>query len=280
MRAEQVLTIIVLLVSAGIASAVFFVGTIDANPLSDRNQTQTIDPNTSFADFYSPVDSAADRLFEPPRREASDAPPAPHPPWESPRYGIILKGTAGSEMAVILNAGTGAETVVRPGDTIGNVRIVSIRRNRLELDGPLGSDILERPSEPSTLEPAGSGSITGVDSISPGVPESSAAIRVIERSELQTMVGQVDRLGSEISLQPVRDAVGRSAGFRVTALKPRGTLARMGLRRHDILVSVNHQQIVSLEDVFRVLESAAHETTLTLSILRNKTEMELNYVIR
>lgn len=91
---------------------------------------------------------------------------------------------------------------------------------------------------------------------------------------------QVDRFSSEITLQPVRDADGAPAGFRVASLKPRGTLARMGLRRHDILVSVNHQHIVSLEDVFRVLEGAVHENTLTLSILRNHAEMELSYVIR
>jgi len=280
MRFERRLTIILLLLSAGLLCAMFFAGTIVANPLSNLHQNQTIRPDDTFADFNGPVTTAADRLFAPPRSDAQPLPQQEHPPWESLRYGLLLKGTAGTDMAVIQDTDTRRERVVRPGESYGNARIESIHRNRVVLDGPLGREVLERPAsapspQNSTDRPAETGpEQRGGNAMGQNTP------RIIERRQLRALIGQVETLGREITLQPVRRADGTPAGFRVTATKPRGILAGMGVRRRDILTAVNQREIVTLEDVYRVLESAVHQNTLTLSILRNDAEMELNYVVR
>ncbi len=102
----------------------------------------------------------------------------------------------------------------------------------------------------------------------------------IDRKVLQKMLSQVDKLSEEITLQPVRLADGSPGGFRVTSLKPQGLMAKIKLRRNDVLEAVNRHRIVSVEDVYRVLESAAHQSTLSLRIIRNNQKLEMDYVLR
>lgn len=206
-------------------------------------------------------------------------------PSESARYGIALKGTAGSEMAVIMDLADSTERVVRQGDAVGTGRITAIGRNTIEIDGPAGHDLLRLPALDRTDPPAPPDPSPGVaaapfKSTAGSAANSTGDLQIIDRNDLRDLVTRVEALGEEIALQPVRGADGAPAGFRITALKPRGLLARMGLRRDDTLLTVNREPIRTLEDAYRVLGSTFHQNTLELTIRRNQQNMEFSYVIR
>lgn len=236
-------------------------------------KTQQILTDISLADFSVPLKPSSYRIFSISTDGESQLPEESISlPWESHVYGIRLKGTVGSNMAVIQNRDGSNERVIHIGESMGKATVTKIARNLLELAGPLGTETLRLPVEKSTQT-----SNLTFDAISPATDGHPP---VVQRQKLQKILTQLDRLSEEITLQPVRSADGTPGGFRITALKPRGLLAQMGFRRHDILTTVNTQRIVSVEDVYRVLESATHQNSLTINILRNNQKMELNYVLQ
>lgn len=174
-------------------------------------------------------------------------------------------------MAVIQNLADGSEHVVRAGESIGSGKITAIGRNYIELDGAAGHDLLKLPSGEMERVRAGE---------TADRRDGDGNILVIDRETLRDLVTRVDALSSEITLQPVRHADGSGAGFRITAIKPRGLLARMGLQKDDTLLAVNSNTIQTVEDAFRIMESTIHQNTLSLAIRRNQQKMELTYVIR
>jgi hypothetical protein len=237
---------------------------------------------TNYKDFpvnpvlLEPLSDAVNPLFAKLRSDRADSEPDQDIlPWQSRFYGVSLRGTAGTAMAVLFEHKTRAEHVVRAGDTVGQAEVREIDRNYVMLDGPAGAEILRLPAD--TRQPvAQQPNARFSDSEShPG-----GDLRVIERDKLRNLVTRVDQLANEIAFQPVRDAEGLPAGFRVSMLKPGGLLAQMGLRRGDTLMTINHQRILTVEDAFRILESSHHQNTLALSILRNQQTMEFHYVIR
>ncbi|MBN1295636.1 hypothetical protein JXA80_02580, partial [bacterium] len=140
--------IVGLVVAAGIWLPMLFTDTDSLRPFSLSNENLTNQLVTPFADFSLPIDADADRLFVISGGSGVIQSEEPSHPWISRRYGLILKGTAGTGMAVVSTDGDDSERVVRAGDMIGNVRIAAIRRNRIVLEGPLGEETLAIAPDP------------------------------------------------------------------------------------------------------------------------------------
>jgi type II secretory pathway component PulC len=242
-------------------------------PLPEPTQNKGV----SAADVFSgPLPDAVNRLFANPGAGLeTDTPESERVPWESRLYRVVLKGTAGTALAVVQEMDGGPEIIVRPGDTAGSARVVRIERNLLELDGPLGRDILRLPTGDRDAVQRG---IPDPAAYRTGSPEGS--LHVIDREKLRDLTTRVDALSSEITLQPVRDAEGSPAGFRIAFLNPGGVFEQMGLQPGDTVTAVNGHPILTIEDAYRVLESTPHQNMLTLSVLRDRQNMEIHYVIR
>lgn len=227
--------------------------------------------------FPGPLPDAVNRLFaNPGAGPETDTPESERVPWESRLYRVVLKGTAGTALAVVQEMDGGPEIIVRPGDTAGHARVARIERNLLELDGPLGRDILRLPAGDHGVIQRGNPS----DPIAHRSGSRDSPLHVIDRQKLRDLTTRVDALSSEITLQPVRDAEGSPAGFRIAFLNPGGVFEQMGLQPGDTVTAVNCHPILTIEDAYRVLESTPHQNMLTLSVLRDRQNMEIHYVIR
>jgi general secretion pathway protein C len=79
----------------------------------------------------------------------------------------------------------------------------------------------------------------------------------------------------EIRLVPyVRN--GRTEGFIFEWIKPGSLFDKVGLRKGDILVSINNMGIKSGEDAFRILQTLRNAPNLKVVILRDGSRRELN----
>ena len=287
MKRDRWLAIIFLALAVGTWVAFFTVNSAPADPLDATEIIHYSEQDTSRSSFSEQLPASVNQLFAIPETPADAARSVLRTsPSESALYGIALKGTAGSEMAVIMDLADSTERVVRQGDAVGSGRISAIGRNTIEIDGPAGHDLLRLPA-PDRAGPPDPDPSSGVAA----APFRSTAgrsdnnnttgdLQIIDRNDLRDLVTRVEALGEEMALQPVRGADGTPAGFRITALKPRGLLARMGLRRDDTLLTVNREPIRTLEDAYRVLGSTFHQNTLELTIRRSQQNMEFTYVIR
>jgi type II secretion system protein C len=185
--------------------------------------------------------------------------------WISKTYGVELKGTVAGEMAVFRALSSSDEILVHVDDSIGSGTVTSVTRNQVVIDGPKGRDTLSLPAtNPAQTDQKNQAPRTGI----------------IERKDISSVLSNINRLAEEITLNPLRGADGVLAGYRVSALKPDGLIARMGIRNRDILLSVNSRKIQTPEELYRTFEEACHENRLTLSVKRQNREVELVYQIR
>ena len=79
----------------------------------------------------------------------------------------------------------------------------------------------------------------------------------------------------EIRLVPyVRN--GKTEGFILEWIKPGSLFYKAGLRKGDVLVSINNMSIRSGKDAFRILQVLRNEPSLRVVVLRNGRREEIN----
>ncbi len=97
----------------------------------------------------------------------------------------------------------------------------------------------------------------------------------ISRKEIERITKDPGIMFREIRLVPyVKE--GRTEGFLFEWIKPGSLFHRAGLRRGDVLVSINNIAIKSAEDAFRVLQVLRNEPSLRVVILRGGKRKEIN----
>ncbi|HIQ31345.1 MAG TPA: PDZ domain-containing protein, partial [Aquifex aeolicus] len=69
---------------------------------------------------------------------------------------------------------------------------------------------------------------------------------------------------------------GRTKGFIFEWIKPGSLFYRAGLRKGDILLSINNRTIRSAEDAFRLLQLLRNESSLRIVLLRKGQRREIN----
>jgi general secretion pathway protein C len=68
-------------------------------------------------------------------------------------------------------------------------------------------------------------------------------------------------------------------GFRVTFVRKNSPFAKLGLRRGDVIKSINGQEITSYNVAMDVYKNIDKMNALSITVKRGKEEMELEYEI-
>lgn len=101
----------------------------------------------------------------------------------------------------------------------------------------------------------------------------------LQRSTLESVLGNMGLLSRSARIVPeLKD--GKTAGFRLFAVRPEGPFALIGMQNGDILSSINGLEITSPEkalEVYAKLKSASH---LSLGMERNGQKITKEYNIR
>jgi len=136
---------------------------------------------------------------------------------------------------------------------------------------------------------SGSGSIKPVRHMSPskrGAGSAEGEIvdagdhKIVDRSLIDhyANIKNMDEIYQNIGITEVRK--GRQIkGFKITFVKRGSPFAKLGIRRGDIIKSINGEEITSYNAAFNVYKNIGNMENLTLVILRGKEEMELDYEI-
>jgi type II secretion system protein C len=100
----------------------------------------------------------------------------------------------------------------------------------------------------------------------------------VDQSEIDNALQNLDQLQREVRIVPNFQG-GKSAGFKVLAVKPGGLISKLGVRRGDVLVKVNGEDL----DIRRGLElfsSLKDSRNFALEVLRGGQTQTLEYEIR
>ena len=102
--------------------------------------------------------------------------------------------------------------------------------------------------------------------------------KIVDRSLIDHYTKNLDDIYKNIGITDIK-IDGRVTGFRVSFVKRGSPFAKLGLRRGDVIKSVNGQEMNSYSAAFGVYRNMKEIESLTLTIMRGKKEMELEYEI-
>ncbi|SFV57234.1 General secretion pathway protein C [hydrothermal vent metagenome] len=103
-------------------------------------------------------------------------------------------------------------------------------------------------------------------------------VTVIDKSLLEHYGKNLNDIWKNIGMKEVTEG-GHIKGFKVNFVKRGSHFSKLGLRRGDIIKSVNGQELNSYNSAFEIYRDIDNIDSLTVVIMRGKEEMELNYEI-
>ena len=135
---------------------------------------------------------------------------------------------------------------------------------------------------------SGSGSIRPASKSAVSKPQSSSVAegeivdagdhKIVDKSLLEHYAKNMDDIYKNIGIAEIKK--GNSLeGFKITFVKRGSPFAKLGVRRGDIIKSINGQEINSYNAAFNAYKNIGDAENITLVIQRGKEEMELEYEI-
>ncbi len=194
-----------------------------------------------------------------------------------------------STATVVGGAGTqadiysvGEDKTFSPG-----VKMVRILPDRIEfINGPR--------VEYAELEQFGGGVTTGqpISALdTKGIPPSGAAPTgegvkelqqgkfVVERAELDSALGNIDQLFTQIRAMPQMGPGGKTTGLKLLSIKGGSLFAKLGLKRNDVLERINGQE-VDMKKGMEIFGQLKDSNRITIDLVRNGQKTTLEYDIQ
>ncbi len=98
--------------------------------------------------------------------------------------------------------------------------------------------------------------------ISPGVEKITVTKNILNR------IGNVNTLFREINIVPVFKN-GKAFGYRINYIAPNSVIRKIGLKRGDIIVSINGEPTTSPEKIMGLYSQIKNMTSVNMDIIRN-----------
>ena len=102
----------------------------------------------------------------------------------------------------------------------------------------------------------------------------------IHRTYINSYINNFDKIWNDIAINETKDKNGAINGFKVNFIRPNTAFYKLGLKKGDIIKTINNIELKSYNDAFTIYKKINKLTNLNIKILRNNKEMELNYEIK
>jgi len=102
--------------------------------------------------------------------------------------------------------------------------------------------------------------------------------KIIDRSLLEHYAENMDDIYKNIGISEIKDGKNLK-GFKINFVRRDSPFAKLGIRRNDVIKSINGQEIKSYNAAFGVYKNIKNVENLSLVIVRDNEEMELEYEI-
>ena len=161
--------------------------------------------------------------------------------------------------AVILDKGTGQQEVYREGDTVAQATIRKILRAKVVLGVQGRDEILAMDVNPAS---GGAGQGSGA-----GQGGGRGNRVVLDRREVQSAMGNVSSLLSQVKIKPVSGEHGTS-GFALDHIAGGSLFDKIGLVNGDVIQGANGKAVTSPEEAFALYQGLKNQTNVSLTIIR------------
>jgi general secretion pathway protein C len=175
------------------------------------------------------------------------------------------------------------------GTAIHGAKLVSILDTRVYLDNDGAPEFLDllapprsspaRPPPPPAAKPPAKPRNPLAAELERGIKKVGERRYEVQRSTLESVMGNLALLSRSARIVPeVRD--GKPHGLRLLAVKPDGPLAKIGLQKGDVLVSIDGKEMTSPEKALAVYGKLKSARQVALGLERAGKKVSQNYTIR
>jgi len=107
---------------------------------------------------------------------------------------------------------------------------------------------------------------------------SDDVIRAVSKSEVHKYTKDFKSIWKSISIKEVKQN-GKIDGFKVTSIKQGTIFDKLGLKKDDIIISVNNKPMKSYASAFKIYKDVKTMTSLKITVKRNNQTKDLEYEI-
>jgi len=107
---------------------------------------------------------------------------------------------------------------------------------------------------------------------------SDDVIRAVSKSEVHKYTKDFKSIWKSISIKEVKQN-GKIDGFKVTSIKQGTIFDKLGLKKDDIIMSVNNKPMKSYASAFKIYKDVKTMTSLKITVKRNNQIKDLEYEI-
>jgi general secretion pathway protein C len=189
-----------------------------------------------------------------------------------------VSGTGDGDYAVIEDVKAREQNLYRSGDAIQTATVKEIFREKVVLTVNGKDEVLQMQdlkSGKTAIQP-------GRLPVRAGAPAPGAvrAQRIsLRRSYIEQSMTDVASLMTQVQIQPHMEN-GSPAGLALSSIKPNSIFRRMGLRNGDIISGVDGNEISSVDDALKLVDSLKSASNLSVQLKRRGREKSIEYIIR
>ncbi|RLA72114.1 MAG: hypothetical protein DRG30_07715 [Epsilonproteobacteria bacterium] len=186
-------------------------------------------------------------------------------------YVLVRGGKRGEIDGYVLNDATDKEAIFLRGGKSYRLRLLEATKDPQAKSSvryvPAKRKKPEKQNIPDTPISLPIGEITDAD-----------GLRVVDRTLLDHYSKDMKNIWKNIGIKELKEN-GSITGFKVNFVKRGSDFAKLGLKRGDVIKSINGQELSSYSGAFDIYKNIDTMDSLTLKIERGKKEMELEYEI-
>jgi len=101
----------------------------------------------------------------------------------------------------------------------------------------------------------------------------------IKRTLINDYIKNIDKIWKDVAIGEVRTKNGID-GFKVNRIRKNSDFAKIGIKKGDIIKSINNVELKSYNDAFKIYKKINTIKNLNIKLLRNNIEMEIFYEIK
>jgi len=202
-------------------------------------------------------------------------------PLSSLNYKLIgtVTGPPEKSYAIIDVPGKKEQILYHQGDSIGDVKIIKIKRTRLILNNKGREEVLEMKFD-TALTGRAAIEVTGKPlREAEGIIRVSANSFILDKKEAERLSGNVTQFMTQVRVVPniVR---GKSSGYKLLNIKKGSLIQNIGLKNGDIVKEINGKSINKPEEAFQAYQQLKNGGSFVLDIERGGKKETIHYEVR
>ncbi|WP_319526040.1 type II secretion system protein GspC [uncultured Desulfosarcina sp.] len=187
-----------------------------------------------------------------------------------------VSGSDDGDYAVIEDVKAREQNLYRVGDAVQTATVKGIYREKVVLSVNGQDEVLQMEEFESGKQKGQPG---GLPARGPTTGTARAQRISLRRSYIEQSMQDMASLMTQVQIQPhMEDGV--PAGLSLSSIKPNSIFRRMGLRNGDVIVGVDGNEISTVDDALKMVDSLKSSSDLTLQLKRRGREKNIEYRIR